>query len=106
MISISTTQIPGKNFFWRDTHLRIEGPGIQYLQYLFMCDWNFCAKDNLQPNELYFPHPDSLPAIGNKIVQIAASGPDSDTPTILFSLLQAINLATKEILITTLFHSR
>jgi cardiolipin synthase len=38
---------------------------------------------------------------GNKIVQIAASGPDSDTPTILFSLLQAINLATQEILITT-----
>ena len=38
---------------------------------------------------------------GNKIVQIAASGPDSETPAILFSLLQAINLATKEILITT-----
>jgi cardiolipin synthase len=42
-----------------------------------------------------------LPVKGNKIVQIAASGPDSDTPTILFSLLQAINLASKEILITT-----
>jgi cardiolipin synthase len=35
------------------------------------------------------------------VVQIAASGPDSETPTILFSILQAINLATKEILITT-----
>ena len=36
-----------------------------------------------------------------KIVQIAASGPDSGAPAILFSILQAIGLATKEILITT-----
>ncbi len=86
--------------FWRDTHLRIDGPGVHYLQYLFLCDWNFCAKDDLQPNELFFPKPSRL-LKGNKIVQVAASGPDSDTPTILFSLLQAINLATKEILITT-----
>ena len=87
--------------FWRDTHLRIDGPGVYYLQYLFLCDWNFCANDTLQPNAQFFPRP-SLPTVtGNKVVQIAASGPDSDTPTILFSLLQAINLATEEILITT-----
>lgn len=91
---------PG-NLFWRDTHLRIDGPGMQYLQYLFLCDWNFCANDRLQPNALFFPPPSSLSFKSNKVVQIAASGPDSDTPTILFSLLQAINLATEEILITT-----
>ncbi len=90
-----------KRFFWRDTHLRIDGPGVQYLQYLFLCDWNFCAKDNVQPKEEYFPREKSFPVGANKVVQIAASGPDSDTPTIMFSLLQAINLATKEILITT-----
>ena len=87
--------------YWRDTHLRIEGPGVLQLQHLFLGDWNFCAKDNVQLNETYFPKPSSYPAKGNKIVQIAASGPDSDTPTILFSILQAINLATTEILITT-----
>jgi cardiolipin synthase len=86
--------------FWRDTHLRIDGLGAHYLQYLFLCDWNFCSKDDLQPNELFFPKP-SILLKGNKIVQIAANGPDLETPTILFSLLQAINLATKEILITT-----
>jgi cardiolipin synthase len=80
--------------------LRIDGLGVHYLQYLFLCDWNFCANDDLQPNELFFPKPSML-LKGNKIVQIAAIGPDSETPTILFSLLQAINLATKEILITT-----
>lgn len=92
---------PGKKTYWRDTHLRIEGPGVQYLQYLFMGDWNFCANGDLQPNERFFPDPDLLPVKGNKPVQMAASGPDSDTPTILFSLLQAINLAENEILITT-----
>lgn len=87
--------------FWRDTHLRIDGPGVQYLQYLFICDWNFCANMELQPNETFFPHVNSMPVMGDKVVQIAASGPDSEIPTIMFSLLQAINLATKEILVTT-----
>jgi len=90
-----------KKLFWRDTHLRIDGMGVHYLQYLFFCDWNFCANENLQPDEHYFPRENTLEACGNKVVQIAASGPDSDTPTILFSVLQAINLATKEILITS-----
>ncbi|HET6994474.1 MAG TPA: phospholipase D-like domain-containing protein, partial [Chitinophagaceae bacterium] len=44
-----------KKLFWRDTHLYIEGPGVLYLQYLFLCDWNFCAGDDLQFNDLYFP---------------------------------------------------
>jgi len=87
--------------FWRDTHLKIEGHGVLHLQYLFLCDWNYCAGDNLQPNESFFPVHSSSPFPGNKIVQIAGSGPDSDKPTVLFSLLQAINLATEEILITT-----
>ena len=91
---------PGK-LFWRDTHVRIHGPGVHYLQYIFLCDWNFCADDHVQPSELYFPPDDVFSNNGNKLVQIAASGPDSDSPTILYSLLQAINLAEKEILLTT-----
>ncbi len=67
----------------------------------FLCDWNFCAQSQLQPSREFFPSPTLLNNKGNKIVQIAASGPDSERPTILFSLLQAISLASKEILITT-----
>jgi cardiolipin synthase len=87
--------------YWRDTHLRIDGPGVRHLQYLFLCDWNFCANKKLQPDKVFFPDKNSYPVQGNKVVQIASSGPDSAKPTILFSLLQAINLATKEILITS-----
>nr|WP_207434303.1 cardiolipin synthase [Sabulibacter ruber] len=88
-----------KRLYWRDTHLRIDGPGIYYLQYIFFCDWNFSSGQQLRPHEGYFlarPQPQS-----HSLVQIAASGPDSPMPTILFSLLQAIYLAQKEVLITT-----
>lgn len=87
--------------FWRDTHLRIEGPGVLYLQYLFLADWNFCANDHIEPDNILFPKPHILSSPAGKLVQIAASGPDSDRPTILYSLLQAIFLAQEEILITT-----
>ena len=90
-----------RKLYWRDTHLRIDGPGVQYLQYLFLCDWNFCADADVQPDKHLFPRQNSLPVKGDTVVQIAASGPDSELPTILFSILQAINLATKEVLITT-----
>jgi len=85
--------------YWRDSHLRIDGPGVYYLQYLFISDWNFCCPDSLSPEQLHFaPNPVIK---GDTYVQVAASGPDSAQPTILFSILQAIYLAKEEILITT-----
>ncbi len=90
---------PEDPLYWRDTHLKLEGDGIFFLQYLFMCDWNFCSGQTLVPEPAYFNYPQKAP--GDKLVQIAASGPDSPTPLILYSLLQIINLARREILITT-----
>ncbi|MCD2423708.1 cardiolipin synthase [Niabella pedocola] len=87
--------------YWRDTHLMIRGPGVYYLQYLFLADWNFCAGDQLSINEQFFPAPHTLYQPGNTLVQTAASGPDSDQPTILYAMLRAISLAKKELLITT-----
>jgi cardiolipin synthase len=85
--------------FWRDTHVKITGTGAFYLQYLFICDWNFCAAETLTPQTSFFHELKENP--GDAVVQIAASGPDSDNPTILFSLIQAIGMAEEEILITT-----
>lgn len=85
--------------YWRDTHVKITGTGAYYLQYLFICDWNFCADASLGPMPGFFCEPEE--GSGNAVVQIAASGPDSDNPTILFSLIQAIGMAENEILITT-----
>ena len=87
--------------FWRDTHLVLEGPGVFYLQYLFICDWNFCSGKALENIKHYFPDVYRNNPPGNKIIQIAASGPDSVNPTILYSLLYAVYQAQEEILITT-----
>jgi cardiolipin synthase len=85
--------------FWRDTHLRIDGPGVFYLQYLFLTDWKFCCNEDLKLDEFQFPAPATHKE--DSFLQVAASGPESKHPSVLFSLLQAINLAKKEILITT-----
>ena len=88
-----------KKVFWRDTHIRIDGPAVYYLQYLFMSDWNFCCGGPLKPEDAFFSR---APASDqNNYVQVAASGPDSLLPSVLYSILQAIYLAKEEILITT-----
>ena len=87
--------------FWRDTHLMLEGPGVYYLQYLFICDWNFCSGNPLENIKHYFPREYRTNPPGDKIIQIAASGPDSVNPTILYSLLYTIYQAQEQILITT-----
>jgi cardiolipin synthase len=85
--------------YWRDTHVRIDGPGIMFLQHLFLSDWNFCSGEKIEPEKAYF-HATPLKN-SNISVQIAASGPDSPASTIKLSFLKAINLARKEILLST-----
>ncbi len=86
-------------YFWRDTHIRIDGPGIIFLQNIFLCDWNFCSGQRLEPEKKHF-NTARLPG-GNIHVQIAASGPDSPNSTIMLSILKAVSIAKEEILITT-----
>jgi len=90
-----------KTLFWRDTHLMIKGPAVKALQHTFMGDWNYCSGTVLKPDTYFFPKETSLKSVYGKIVQMAASGPDSDTPLIEQTLMQAISLAKNEILITT-----
>ncbi|MEM8521355.1 cardiolipin synthase [Flavobacterium sp. PL12] len=87
--------------FWRDTHLMINGQATSYLQYLFLCNWNFCSTTKLTYNETYFPTINHNEIIENEVVQIAASGPDSAQPVIFYSLLEAISCAKKSIYITS-----
>lgn len=89
---------PGQ-LYWRDTHVKITGPGVYYLQYLFISDWNFCSGKHLKLERDFFCTKPT--ARGKAVVQIAASGPDSDAPTLMLSMVQAIALAENELLITT-----
>jgi len=100
-INISDRYInSGKSItFWRDTHFRIDGDAVIFLQYIFLCDWNFCASQNIGVNSDFFRR--FTKPFGNKAVQIAASGPDSPNSAIMLSYLKAISIAQHEILITT-----
>lgn len=87
--------------YWRDSHLRIEGQGVSYVQKIFLNDWNFCAEQETQLQQEPMDPNQDWPDDDNKLIQVIASGPDSPQPIILFSMLQAIHIAQSEILITT-----
>ncbi len=87
--------------YWRDMHLKIGGPAVHFLQYLFLCDWNFCAKQNLEPTEEFFPLDFSANEDSDKVIQIVGSGPDSDRPSIMLSILKSISSAKEQICIAT-----
>lgn len=83
--------------YWRDTHLYIKGPGIFYLQYLFISNWIFSNERMMELKKEYF---NDKPEPNNKIVQIAASGPDTK-PSIMYSTVSSIFSAKKRLYITT-----
>ncbi|MCE1197978.1 MAG: cardiolipin synthase [Marinilabiliales bacterium] len=85
--------------YWRDTHLKLIGSAVKYLQYLFLCDWNHCSPTPLMPDIHFFPSIAHLEK--GKVLQFAASGPDSPAPTILYAFLWQIANAHHEILLTT-----
>ncbi|MFS4417184.1 cardiolipin synthase [Maribacter sp. 2307ULW6-5] len=89
------------SLFWRDTHLRLDGVASYYLQYVFLCDWNFCSQHKAGYSTHLFPPRDKTLPIAGEVVQMVASGPDSELPTILYSLLEAVGNAKKSILITS-----
>lgn len=91
----------GNPLFWRDTHMKIKGQATAYLQYLFICDWNFCGTERIDYSKIYFPDLLQQDQIKNEVVQFAASGPDSVQPVIFYSLLEAITAAKHSIYITS-----
>lgn len=102
-INVADKYINGKNKgYWRDTHLRIEGLSVLSLQMVFLGDWQFCADENIENITKYFPR-DNAPVneYGDKVVQVIASGPDSNYPSILFALNRAILLSKKSVWLTT-----
>lgn len=88
--------------YWRDTHLMIQGSSTYLLQKVFLLDWNFCSNEQLGFSLDYFPE---IPLKHAETpIQIISSGPDSDAPYILYSIIKAISLAQKEVLITTPYY--
>ncbi len=88
----------GEKITWRDTHLKIEGEAVYSLQIIFMLNWYFVSKQALKFSDSFFPDTGSP---GNKCVQLAASGPDSDWASIMQAFFVAISTAKFQVLIST-----
>jgi cardiolipin synthase len=58
--------------YWRDTHMKVEGPAVAALQRIFIEDWDFAAGEHLK-GPAYYPPP--RPA-GEHALQVIQSGPD------------------------------
>ena len=83
--------------YWRDTHIRIEGTSVYMLQMTFLIDWYYNTKEVLL-NKNHFPR---LNNFGNAMIQVVASGPDSDWEAIHYAYFLAICQAKKSIYIET-----
>ena len=80
---------------WRDTHIRIEGKGVQGLQSVFLIDW-FMVSKSLITARKYFP---PLESFGDNLLQIVTSGPYSSDREILQGFMHAIFYAKSSIYI-------
>lgn len=100
-ISERYTNPNNHNLYWRDTHLKVTGAAVLSLQRIFLSDWNFCANQNIGVTKNYFPVDAIFKNNKTQLAQIIYSGPDSDYPSIMYAMIQAILLSKQEILITT-----
>lgn len=83
--------------YWRDTHLRLEGPAVMGLQRIFSEDWDFAAGEGLH-GETFFPPPCTD---GPWPVQVIESGPDRELKGIREVYFAAILRARERLWIAT-----
>ncbi len=94
----------GKKFAtWRDTHVRIEGPVVQAIQYSFAVDWNFMGGGLIDefPGSASFVPDVNLRAVTGVGAQVLTSGPTSQWSNIALAFHKAIANARRRVYIQT-----
>ena len=81
---------------WRDLMLRLRGPAVSALQYVFLDDWYFATNDAAEDQ----PTGVAGESAGETDIAVVASGPDSES-WIHDAYFTALNLAEKRIWIAT-----
>lgn len=84
-----------KDVGWRDTHVRVEGPAVHAMQWLFIRHWTEQDADDLREAD-YFPAP---VIAGDKLMRVLGSEPGGQYE-IYKAMLLAIQEAKKSIHIT------
>lgn len=87
---------------WVDTHLRLEGEAVAAIDSVFIGDWDFVSREELQPVSAM----GQVAVTGNRcLVQVASSGPDTDWATIMQVYFSAISTAKSSIYLTSPYFS-
>ena len=69
---------------WKDTHLRILGPAVAQLQFIFMDSWVTAGGQLDRPFDTYFSRGDEVPG---KVMQIVPDEPDNPLPLLQLSYI-------------------
>lgn len=86
----------GKFDVWRDTHLRVTGPGVATLFYSFAVDWNFMGEPLLENDNT-----DSAIPTGDIGLQLITSGPTNQWNNVELMFHKAISGARERVFIQT-----
>ncbi|MDX1333373.1 MAG: cardiolipin synthase [Robiginitalea sp.] len=87
--------------FWRDTHIKMSGPGVMNLQRHFLVNWNFCQEEKLDLDDFKEPaFPPSDPSAFRGLSQILAGGPIYSQPNIMLGYTRLFTLAREKLYIT------
>lgn len=94
----------GKLGTWEDAHIMVEGDFVLGLQSVFLDDYT-AIKKNFNQNDLFtdyiYDYFAPKECDGKSTMQLIKSGPDSEFPSILQSMIKMIFMAKKEINIIT-----
>ena len=91
---------------WRDTMLRMTGPGVYALQRAFLIDWYFVDRTLLNDNKYYppistHPSPDTTHPSPVTLHQIVTSSPVEPYPEIMQGFVRIIMAAKRYVYIET-----
>lgn len=85
--------------FWRDTHVRIQGEAVDYLNERFFLDWCHASKEDIEYYENYSE--EFSEDFGDVGMQIVTSGPDHKEEYIRNAYLKLINNAKRSLYLET-----
>ena len=86
-----------RNLSWRDTHLRIEGPAVRQLEFIFCEDWQFTTHEKLNVRS----NQNGGYSNSGCAVQILPTGPDEPQQSLELIIASLIYAARQRITIVT-----
>jgi len=82
---------------WRDTFMRVQGPTVRHMQRIFIEDWSFATREELNEDD----YVGRFESTGGVYAQIACSGPDQELKTIRETYFASIVKAKERVWIAS-----